>query len=278
MEIASVEILKEACRRLNANQSFAMVTVVRTSGATPRKEGARMLVSSQGDLFGSIGGSALERIGVEEALKSLETGFIRTVRLNLNDQEGRETGMICGGQIELLIEPFGVTPVVHLFGAGHVAQPTAFLAQKLGFLLKVYDPRPEWANQNNFPDAQITLGVCHELAEKVETRPKDFIIIMTHCHDEDYKVLIRVINKPWFYLGVIGSRKKAVEIREKLKTDGISPELISRISCPIGLSIPTHTPWEIGIAIAGQLIEKLQSLVYRQIQEHQIIFREDAIA
>ncbi|MFN3821456.1 MAG: XdhC family protein, partial [bacterium] len=107
---------------------------------------------------------------------------------------------------------------------------------------------------------------------------KDFIIIMTHCHDEDYKVLIRVIHKPWFYLGVIGSRKKAVEIREKLENDGISPELISRISCPIGLSIPTHTPWEIAIAIAGQLIEKLKAFVSHQPQNQQVIYREDAIA
>lgn len=265
MEVPNVEVLLEVARRLRDQQSFALVTLTKASGSTPRKEGARMIVSPQGEIVGSVGGAAVERIAVEEAKKAIQSGQIATIKLNLNDLEGEETGMICGGWVELLIEPFGTTPQLHLFGAGHVAQPTAFLAGKLGFRITIYDPRAEWANPDRFPHCRIELGVCHELAKTLQTTSQDFIVIMTHCHSEDYKVLTQVIGKPWFYLGVIGSRKKAIEIKQKLREEGVGPELIDRICLPIGIpNLATHTPWEIAISVAAQLIEKWGELNVRR--------------
>lgn len=247
--------LIEAARRLQTGESFVMATITRASGSTPRKVGSRMLVAPGGGIFGTIGGASAERLVIEAAVEALETGEIRRLELDLDDPRGEETGMICGGRIEVLIEPFGVEARLVLFGAGHVAKATAKLAVEVGFCIAVFDERPEWASAVRFPGAAIKTGRLEELAEGFKPRPSDFIAIMTHCHEDDYQVLRRVIRKGASYLGVIGSRKKSIEMRERLAGDGFSGEEIARIVCPIGYDIGSHTPEEVAVAVVAQLIQ-----------------------
>lgn len=248
-------ILTLAARRIESGRRFALVTVIRATGSTPREVGARMIVDGDGSIVGSIGGAAVERLAMEEAMASLRSRRIASVEYDLNDVEHIQTGMICGGRMGVLVEPFGVGPRLHIFGAGHVAQAVARLTSELGFDITVYDARPEWASRERFPQAEIVLNAPQESAERLAPAPDDFIAIMTWCHDEDYAVLRRLLAKPFYYLGVIGSRRKAVEIREKLKGDGFAEELISRVTCPIGMPLVTHTPAEIAVSFAAQLLE-----------------------
>ncbi len=250
-----IDILVETARRLERGEGFALVTLVKAEGSTPRKAGARMLVSLDGSTSGTVGGAAVELLAIEKARACLVTGLIERLELNLNDLEATETGMICGGRVELLIEPLGAGARLHLFGAGHVAEPTAKLARELGFTVFVYDERAEWATPSRFPDCALTIGVCEESAENILTNDADFILIMTHCHADDYKILTRVVRKPFHYLGVIGSQKKGVEIRKFLQRDGFAEDEINRITCPIGLPIGSHTPFEIAVSVTAQLVQ-----------------------
>ncbi|MBM3327885.1 MAG: XdhC family protein [Calditrichaeota bacterium] len=249
------EYLVEVARRIEAGERFALVTIVKATGSTPRKEGSRMLVDPAGDVVGSVGGAAVERLAILKALEAMASGQISRLELSLNDLEAVETGMICGGRVELLIEPFGTGPALHLFGAGHVAQPTARLAVDLGLSVTIYDERPEWASAGRFPRCRIVTGRYEDLADALMSAPDDLIAIMTHCHADDYRVLTRVARKPCRYLGVIGSPRKSLEIKKRLSDDGFSKDEIARIECPIGLDIGSHTPVEIAIAVAGRLVQ-----------------------
>lgn len=250
----NIEPILEAAQRLKLGESFILVTVIAVSGSTPRKEGARMLVTPEGDVIGSIGGGSVEKLATDAALKSLVSGRMERLKMALNEGEGVETGMCCGGQMEILIEPFGTGPLLMLFGAGHVAQPTARLAMEVGFRVSVYDSREEWANAERFPGASAKVGKLEQIAAEIETYEHDFIAVMTHSHVEDYKVVKQIIRKPYYFFGVIGSPRKALEIRAKLDEDGFTSEEIARLTCPIGIDIGSHTPAEIAVSVAAQLI------------------------
>jgi xanthine dehydrogenase accessory factor len=249
------KIQLEVARRIEQGKRFALVTITRTSGSTPRETGSRMIVDADGSIVGSIGGAAVERLAIEAAKIAMKTGRRATVEYDLNDTAHEQTGMICGGRLEALIEPFGTGPALHIFGAGHVAEAVARIVTEIGFDLTVYDQRPEWAAAERFPTAHRIVGDLDQLAEQFQPSPLDFIAVMTWCHDQDYSVLTRLLSKQFFYLGVIGSRKKSVEIKERLRDDGFSADRIVRITCPIGLPMVSHTPAEIAVSLAAQLLE-----------------------
>jgi len=246
--------LIEAARRLEQGEQFAIVTIIRTKGSTPRKVGSRMLVDVHSNIVGSVGGAAVEQIAVKRAIDSLQSGKTDQFELDLNDIEHLQTGMICGGSVELLIEPMGSGSRLLLFGAGHVARAVARLAAEVGFAVTVHDGRTEWANRDNFPRAVIKIGKTEKLAEECESTSEDYLAVMTYCHDEDYRVLTKLIRKPYRYLGVIGSKRKAAEIRKQLTNGGFSNDEIARMTCPIGLDIGSHTPNEIALSVVGQLV------------------------
>lgn len=142
-----------------------------------------------------------------------------------------------------------------LFGAGHVAQLTARLAAELGFAVNIFDSRREWATEERFPTMKIRLGETAVIARGLDSSEDDFILVMTHSHNEDYGIVKNLIRKPYYYLGVIGSRRKAVEIKQRLSNEGFTSAEIERMICPIGLDIGSHTPQEIAVAVAAQLIQ-----------------------
>jgi len=250
----SGRLINEAARRLEQGESFVMVTIVSASGSTPRKPGSRMLVSPNGSTYGSVGGGAVDKLSIEASLKALKTGQIECMELDFDDEEGIQTGMVCGGKVVVLIEPFGIGPKLYLFGAGHVGIATARLVVDIGFELSVLDSRPEWANSEHFPTATIKVNAIEKLSEDLVTTDRDFILVMTHSHREDYKAVTRLLKKPFFYMGVIGSHSKAADIRKKLAREGFSKAEIERITCPIGIEIGSHTPAEIAISVAAQLV------------------------
>ena len=250
----SAELLSEAAARIERGEPFAMVTVIRASGSTPRTEGSRMLVNQAGDVVGSVGGGRIERLAIEKALQTFATGRIEHLEQDLNHPGDQESGMSCGGSVELLIEPFGMGPRLYLFGAGHVAQPTTQLAGRVGYHVTVHDSRQKWANRERFPGAIVRVGDMEELAEQLDTTGRDFLLVMSHSHAEDYRVVKRLLRKSFFYLGMIGSPRKAAEIRSKLMGDGFSEEEIARLTCPIGMDIGSHTPMEIAVSVTAQLI------------------------
>jgi xanthine dehydrogenase accessory factor len=236
---------------MGAGKPFAMVTVVACRGSSPQKPGAKMLVFADGRIHGTVGGGAIEHRIIADAREALTTGAAR-----LHEYELKDLNMMCGGHMDAYIEPVQVPWRVAVFGAGHVCRCLAPMLARLDFNVTVVDDRPEWADPAAFPEA-VTVKCC-----SIEQAVKDFgedvtglsVLVMTRGHGLDYAALKPFAGRGVRYLGVMASRKKAVEMRDKLAADGFAPEAISQVRMPIGISIGSTTPEEIAVSIAAELI------------------------
>lgn len=263
------EIIKIGKELMAKGESFVIAKVVDTEGSTPRKKGAWLLMKKDGQRFGTVGGGKLEAATEVEALKAFETNEskIHHFRLLPEDQDGLD--MRCGGDAHISIEYFdGTKPESFtyesedlkkaiIFGAGHVGLALEPVLRHVGFHTIVADDREEYASRERFPEAgQVIVVEDFEDAYKnIETDEDTFIVIMTRGHNYDYTVLRQSLGKKWTYLGMIGSKSKVADTMERLKAEGFSEELLSKVHAPIGLKISSETPEEIGVSITAEMIQ-----------------------
>jgi xanthine dehydrogenase accessory factor len=235
----------------------ALVTIIKTQGSVPRNIGTKMIVQLDGEIHGTIGGSTVEALVIEEAQNAIHTGQPRVVTHTLSDELNQDTGMICGGTLDLFIEPILLPEKVYIFGGGHVGFHVASFVKRIGFEFIIIDERPEFASIDRFPDALMRIVDNPEsVANNLEITNTDYIVIVTHGHQYDYEVLRSVITKPARYIGMIASTTKRNQIYHRLRTvDNISDDLLSRIHSPIGVDIGAETPEEIAISIVAELIQ-----------------------
>jgi xanthine dehydrogenase accessory factor len=228
-----------------------IVVVTEVKGHAPQVVGARMLVGDEGLIAGTIGGGALEHAAVAAAREVLESGQPTKRRFMLK----AELGMCCGGSMEVFMDPLPSVPRLVLFGAGHVALPTAKLAAQVGFSVTVVDQRAELNHSDRF-------GTCHRevvpplrfVHEHEPFGPLDYLVICTHDHALDKALLRQVLTSDARYVGMIGSRRKVKSARRELLLADIPQERIDTVHAPIGLDILAETPDEIAVAIVGELI------------------------
>lgn len=239
----------------------ALVTIIKTQGSVPRNIGTKMIVQLDGEIHGTIGGSTVEALVIEEAQNVIHTGQPRVVTHTLSDELNQDTGMICGGTLDLFIEPILLPEKVYIFGGGHVGFHVASFVKRIGFEFIIIDERPEFASIDRFPDALMRIVDNPEsVANNLEITNTDYIVIVTHGHQYDYEVLRSVITKPARYIGMIASTTKRNQIYYRLRTvDNISDDLLSRIHSPIGVDIGAETPEEIAISIVAELIQTRRS-------------------
>jgi xanthine dehydrogenase accessory factor len=247
-------------RKLNQlrkdNIQTALVTVISTKGSTPRDTGAKMIVCGDGKVYGTIGGSKVEAMVIEEARESLRSNTPKKVWHDLNDHKKADTGMICGGEMEFFIEPVTTSSHLFIFGGGHVAQPLATVASLIGFSYTIVEDRPEFATTDRFPDAKdLILASADEIEQKVKFSETDYVAIVTRSHELDYQALKKVLNHSVKYIGLIASKVKKKQVFEQLSNEGYSEEDINQIHSPIGLDIAAQTPEEIAISIVAELIK-----------------------
>ncbi len=236
-------------------QSLCLVTVIGAKGSTPRGAGAKMIVLDDGRIIGTVGGSAVESLVIQDALKALRENKIMRCSHNLNDLEKNDTGMICGGFMEFYIEPVKSAPRLYIFGGGHCGQPLARTAAFAGFECVVVEDRSEYADPGRFPGAALVIeGTPDQVFSKITFGENDYVAIVTRNHELDYQILKRVIGQDLVYIGLIGSKAKKAQIFKKLEKDGVSKALLDRVHCPIGLDIGAESPEEIAVSIVAQLI------------------------
>ena len=237
-----------------ANQTAALCTVVRSQGSTPRHSSSKMIVYPDGSILGSVGGGEMEYRVIEEAQQAILDGHSRYLVYNLVDPQQGDPG-VCGGEMEVYVEPISSKPVIVVLGAGHVGKAVAALAHWLGFWVAVWDDRPEFCNAAVLPDANRYV-VCpiEELPNQLELNQQCYLALTTHGLDLDIQGLPYLLDKPVAYLGVIGSRRRWLTTRQRLLEQGINPELLNRISTPIGLDIKAETPEEIAVSILAEII------------------------
>ena len=249
------DIYQEIIRAMNEGEEAALVTIISAKGSTPRKEGAKMLVKTDGSVLDSIGGGGLEAEVTDLAMKVLKTGKPQRFNINLNAKEG-EAGMICGGEVEVFVEPITSPATLYIFGGGHVSLPVARIGRQLGFRIVVIDDREEYVNPERFPDAEIVLIEDFSNAfSKLKITKSSYIIILTRDHPLDELVLGQAVKTPAKYIGMMGSKNKASVIFSHLRSKGISQEQLDKLHTPIGLDISAQSPAEIAVSILAEIIK-----------------------
>lgn len=243
------EVTEALIELLRSGESGALATVVKVSGSTPQVAGARLLLAADGRCFGTVGGGAIERVVIEALREMLQRRQARVASWDL----GRDLGMCCGGSMEVFLEPVGATPRLWIFGAGHVAQPTATLARSVGFELVVVDEREEWNTAERFPDCR------RELADPVETLShgafgmRDWLLIATHDHRLDEQTLRAALGTAARYIGLVGSRRKVYRLLQRISARDGTLDL-RRVYAPVGLNLGAVSPAEIAVSILAEIV------------------------
>jgi xanthine dehydrogenase accessory factor len=260
-------ILKALSELETTDQLAALCTIVKTSGSTPRHGTSKMLVYPDGHILGTVGGGELENRVRKEALCSLQDGQPRLLSYNLTDPSRGDAG-VCGGQVEVFVEPILPVPMVVVLGGGHVGKAVAHLAKWLGFRVAVSDDRPEFCTPESNPDADEFYPVpMAELPLHLNITPQTALILTTRGNNVDIAGLPAILESQAGYIGVIGSRKRWSETTKSLNEVGISDEQLKRVHSPIGLGIGAETPEEIAVSIMAEVIMLRGGGSGKQMQE-----------
>lgn len=249
-------LFEEAVACFKKNKPAALATVTGVTGSTPARVGAKMLVYADGTTLGTVGGGKLEAEVIKaarQAINNMEPLF-SDYSLNADDVDG--PCMICGGRVSVFIEPLLPASQLLIAGAGHVSRYVARLGKMLGFEVVVVDDRPEFANQELFPEADrlIVNDIGQALAEYKITG-NTCIVIVTRGHQYDEAALESVVNSNAAYIGMIGSEKKVKTIFDNLRRKGIKDAALDKVYAPIGLKIGGKTPPEIAVSILAEILQ-----------------------
>jgi xanthine dehydrogenase accessory factor len=249
------DIFEKIVELRRAGHRAALATIVSRKGSTPRKDATKMLIYEDGRQLGTIGGGCVEAEVCREAMTVMRTENSRLLRFDLTEEDADESGLICGGIMEVYVEPVLPDPMLFIFGAGHVGQCVAVTASELGFRISVIDDRVKYANSGRFPSAEVIyVEPWVDVFEKLPVNNSSYLLIATRGHREDLTCLRFALRSPAKYIGLLGSRRKIGLFIEALEKEGIDPSAFDRVFSPVGLSIGSETPEEIAISIAAELI------------------------
>lgn len=236
-------------------EDVALVTIVSTNGSTPQRVGAKMLVYADGRTVGTIGGGCYENDAFWKAREALTSRKAARVKYELDDDFAQENGLVCGGQMEVFIEPIEPSPAVYVIGAGHVGYYLAKFAHEAGFLVHVVDDREAFANRERFPTAaEVVVEDVPAWLAAATLPPSSYVVIVTRGHRHDLDALRAVVQRDLRYVGLIGSRAKVARVYEQLAEEGVDPERFAHVHAPIGLDLGAVTPQEIAVSILAELI------------------------
>ncbi len=250
-----MNIYEEIVKLQREGRRGAVATIVNSRGSIPSFQSAKMLVRDDGSIAGTIGGGCVEAEVWQAAREVMTQERPRTVRFDLNQNPKDDTGLVCGGTLEIFIEPVLPSSSLYIFGAGHVALELFKVAGNLGFDCIVVDDRDAYANAERFPGAaRIVARDFDEAFSELAPTESSYIVIATRGHRDDMRVLRWAVQTPAHYIGMIGSKRKVITIFRELTREGLKPEIFDRVHSPVGLDIGAVTPEEIAVSIAAELI------------------------
>lgn len=254
MMSGQMTIFQALAKLESENGAGALCTLIRSRGSTPRHTGSKMLVYPDGSIVGTVGGGEMESRVIRAAIEAIRDGKPRDLEYQMNDPKRGDPG-VCGGQVEVFVEPILPKPSLIVIGAGHVGKAVAHLAHWLGFYVVVTDDRPGFCTPEAVPDADQYVPVpIEELPGKVEITPWTYLVLTTRGSNEDVKGLPGLLESPAAYIGVIGSQRRWAIARKQLVERGISEEKLGRVRSPIGLELKAETPEEIALSILAEII------------------------
>lgn len=249
-----MDLFEEIVRMRRAGQRGALATIVHTDGSIPSYESSRMLVREDGSLVGTVGGGCVEADVWAAAKEVMLKETPRKMVFHLNNEASYENGLICGGTLEIFVEPILPQPAVYLFGGGHISMALAGAISAAGFGVIVIDDRESFANKERFPMAQELFTSYEHAFETIRPNAASYLVIVTRGHREDMRVLRWAVRTEARYVGMIGSKRKVLSVYRALEKEGYRPEEFERVFAPMGLEIGALSPDEIAVSIAAELI------------------------
>ncbi len=245
----------QALAQLTANsEAAALCTVVKSEGSTPRHVGSKMLVYPDGHFIGTVGGGDLEHRVLDEAWIAMGDGESRLLHYNMADPSRGDPG-VCGGQVEVFVEPILPPPMLVVIGGGHVGKAVAHLAKWLGFRVAVSDDRAEFCNQEMVPDADAFYPYpMQDLPSKLKIDRRTYLVLTTRGSSVDAAGRPALLATPAAYIGIIGSRRRWATTVKELQAHGVSAEALARVHSPMGLELHAETPEEIAVSILAEVL------------------------
>src|SRR5579863_4242367 len=250
-----MDIYEQIVQLRREGRRGAVATIVNVRGSIPSFKTAKMLVRDDGSIVGTIGGGCVEADVWQAARDVMESEKPRTLKFDLNQDPKYDTGLVCGGTLEVFIEPVLPPALLYIFGAGHVAINLCQVAANAGFDVIVADDRSSYATKERFPSAKEVHALDFDKAtQTLDPNESSSIVIVTRGHRDDMRVLRWAVQTRARYVGMIGSKRKVIEIFKTLQQEGIPAHLFDRVYAPVGLDIGAVTPEEIAVAITAELI------------------------
>jgi len=245
-----------------SNKSFVVATVIESKGSAPGKSGFKIVVDSQQNTSGTVGGGAIEYEVIEHCMRLMNVGkneikkYLLTKTNVAVEEDTTIVPMMCNGNVTIFYEVYNMKPEVYIFGGGHVGQALLRLLPNLGYHTKLIDNREEFCNQNTVPGADEYICADYiDYTQKFEPSEKSHLICLTHGHSFDYEILKNIFSRKLnvMYIGVISSKSKGKQLKEKLLEE-VSKEIdFSTLYTPIGLKIGGDSADEIALSIAAEL-------------------------
>ena len=250
-----MDLYEEIVKLRQEGRRGAVATIVNVHGSIPSFKTAKMLVRDDGSIFGTIGGGCVEAEVWQAAREVMESEKPRTLTFNLNQDPKYDTGLVCGGTLDIFVEPILPPASLYIFGAGHVSINLYKVARGVGFDVTVVDDREAYASRERFPEANEVIAEDFErVMARLAPNESSYIVIVTRGHRDDMRILRWAVQTPARYIGMIGSKRKTIAIFRELTKEGIAPGLFERVHAPVGLDIGAVTPEEIAVAITAELI------------------------
>ncbi len=249
-----MDLFEEIVRMRRAGQRGALATIVHTNGSIPSYESSRMLVRDDGTIAGTVGGGCVEAEVWAAAKDVIQKEQPRKMTFNLNHEAAYDAGLICGGTLEIFVEPILPQPMLYLFGGGHVSTAAARVAHQAGFAIGIVDDREAFANPDRFPMAAEIYSTYEDAFAKIHPNSSSYLLIVTRGHKDDMRVLAWAIDTNARYIGMIGSKRKVLSVYKALEKEGHDLEKFERVHAPVGLDIGALAPEEIAVSIAAELI------------------------
>jgi len=250
-----MDVYEELVRLRNLGQKCALATIVDVRGSIPSYESAKLLVREDGSMIGTIGGGCVEAEVWNAAREVIEMEKPKHLSFNLGQDAAYDNGLICGGQLDVFVEPVLPVPHAFIFGAGHISKSLSKVANIAGFSTVVVDNREAFANRERFPEAsEVHAAEYEEVFPRLAINETSYLIIVTRGHRDDMRVLKLALGTPARYIAMIGSKRKVLNVARELEKEGVERAALERIFAPMGLDIGAISPEEIAISVAAEMI------------------------
>ena len=271
-----MDVFEELVRLRKLGQKCALATIVEVGGSIPSFQSAKLLVREDGSMVGTVGGGCVEAQVFTAAREAMETGRPKLLNFNLGQDAAYESGLICGGQVDIFVEPILPQPRALIFGAGHISKSLTKVASLAGFATCVIDDRESYANRERFPEAdEVLAGEYEEVFPRLAVNEGSYLIIVTRGHRDDLRVLRQAATTPARYVAMIGSKRKVISVVKELEKEGVPREALERIHAPMGLEIGAVTPEEIAVSVVAEMIAVRRNADSRWRELSKSIFSSD---